>query len=196
MSHGTLIANLLPFFVLILAHFFIPGDNFTLKKGIGVTIGFIGVIFLVFDNHQFANDIRTGDMIILFAVCFWACNAIYAKKIISDFNSLQITLYPMFFGIPFYFLCGYFWDPQMVKTINMTVVKAVLFQSIVTTSIGFVSWNSLLKKFGATSLHSFVFIMPLSGVFFGVFILNEPVTKYLILSIVFIVIGIIFVNRK
>ncbi len=48
-SHATLIANVLPFCVLIMAHFFIPGDTITIKKGIGITLGFIGVLFLFFD---------------------------------------------------------------------------------------------------------------------------------------------------
>ena len=195
-SHGTLIANLLPFFVLILAHYFIPGDNFTLKKGIGVTIGFMGVVFLFFDNHQIANNVKTGDLIILLAVLLWACNAIYAKKIIENFNSLQITWYPMVFAVPLFFFCGFFWDTQMIKTINFTVINSLFFQSLITTSFGFVAWNQLLRKFGATSLHSFVFLMPLAGVFFGVLLLNEPLTKYLIISIVLIVFGIVFVNKE
>ena len=195
-SHGTLIANLLPFFVLVLAHYFIPGDRFTLKKGIGVTIGFIGVLFLFLDSNQISNDIRNGDLIMMVAILFWAFNAVYAKTIIKDFSSLQITWYPMLFAIPFFFICGYFLDPIMIKNINIIVIEAILFQSIVATSFGFVAWNILLRKFGATSLHSFVYIMPLAGVFFGVLLLDEPLTKYLIVSIIFIVFGIIYVNKE
>ena len=47
-----------------------------------------------------------------------------------------------------------------------------------------------------TGFHSFVFIMPLAGVFFGVLLLDEPVTIYLIASISSIVTGIIVVNMK
>lgn len=195
-SHATLIANLLPFFVLVLAHYFIPGDRFTLKKAIGVTIGFIGVVFLFLDSHQVSNDVRTGDLIIMCAVLFWAFNATYAKKIIGTFNSLQITLYPMFFGVPVFFICGFLMDPQMVKSINIIVINALLFQSLVATSFGFVAWNTQLRKFGATSLHSFVFLMPIAGVCFGVLLFNEPVTKYLIVSIILIIVGIILVNKQ
>ncbi|MCP3943768.1 MAG: DMT family transporter [Desulfobacteraceae bacterium] len=135
-------------------------------------------------------------MLVLFGVFFWGCNAVYAKRINSDFSAIQITLYPMIFGIPFFFLCGYFWDLQMVKFVNMTVVKALLYQSIITTSIGFVAWSSLLQKFGVTSLHSFVFLMPVAGIFFGVLLLDDPLTEYLVISIVLIVSGIILANYK
>ena len=195
-SHGILIINLTPFFILVLAHCLIPGDQITLKKGLGVIFGFLGVIFLFFDNQPISNNFRSGDLIILFAAFFWGCNVVCAKKNINDFSIIQITWYPMIFSLPFFFLGGYLWDPQMVKVINANIINALLYQSLITASFGFLAWNNLLKHFGATSLHSFVFLMPLTGVSFGVLLLGEPLTIYLIFSIVLIVIGIIIVNTK
>ncbi len=90
-SHGVLITNLLPFFVMVLAHFFIPGDHITLKNVLGLIFGFLGIILLFFDNKQLSHDLRTGDLMILFTAFFWGCNIIYAKRIINDFNVIQIT---------------------------------------------------------------------------------------------------------
>ncbi len=193
-SHAVLIANLVPFVVMILAHFFIPGDVITKKKIIGIVLGFIGVFFLFYDKAGAGAGSRTGDMIVLCAVLLWGSNAIYVKKIISGFNAMQITLYPMIFGIPLFFLGGFLWDGTMIKAMNVPVMTAVFYQSFVTAGFGFLAWNTLLKKFGATILHSFVFIMPVSGVLFSVLILGEPVTANLFASIVFIGTGISIVN--
>jgi len=194
-SHGTLIANLLPFFVLVLAHYFIPGDNITLKKGLGVTIGFLGIVVLFFEADQVSGDFMIGDLIILLAVFFWALNAIYAKKIILNFSSLQITFYPMVFAIPSFFILACFFDTQMIKTIDTTILGALFYQSFIATTFGFVAWNILLRKFGTTSLFSFVFLLPLAGVFFGVLLLDEPLTHHILISITLIVSGIIIVNK-
>ncbi len=193
-SHAVLIANLVPFVVMILAHFFIPGDVITKKKIIGIVLGFIGVSFLFYDKAGAGAGSRTGDIIVLCAVLLWGSNAIYVKKIISGFNAMQITLYPMIFGIPLFFLGGFLWDGTMIKAMNVPVMTAVFYQSFVTAGFGFLAWNTLLKKFGATILHSFVFIMPVSGVLFSVLILGEPVTANLFASIVFIGTGISIVN--
>ncbi len=193
-SHGVLIANILPFVVMILAHFFIPGDEMTVKKIIGIILGFIGVIFLFYDKAGAGSGSRTGDMIVLLAVLLWGSNAIYIKTIISGFNALQITLYPMIFGVPLFFLSGSMWDGAMIRTINLSVMTAIFYQSFVTAGFGFLAWNTLLKKFGPTTLHSFVFIMPVSGVIFSVLILGEPVTANLFASIIFIGTGISIVN--
>ncbi|MCP4722085.1 MAG: DMT family transporter, partial [Desulfobacteraceae bacterium] len=195
-SHGALISNVLPFVVLILAHFFIPGDRITLKKSLGILLGFIGVLLLFFDETDRSSTLQKGDMIVLCAVLTWGISAVYLKRIIAGFHVVQITLYPMIFGIPFLFLMGMVWDDPMVILVTPTVVKALLFQSLVTTAFGFVAWNTMLQRFGATALHSFIFIIPLSGVFLGVMILKEPVTPHLLASIGFIVAGILVVNIR
>ncbi|MCD4720054.1 MAG: DMT family transporter [Desulfobacula sp.] len=195
-SHGALIANVLPFIVLVMAHFFIPGDSISLKKGLGITLGFIGVMFLFFDEQDMTGDLKKGDLIILAAVFMWSSSVIFVKRIISKYNVVQITIFPMIFGIPFFFLGGFLWDDQMIRMINPTIIKAMLYQSIVTASFGFIAWNSLLQKFGATALHSFIFIMPLAGVLFGVLLLRETITTHLVTSIIFIVSGVIIVNLR
>ncbi|MFH1155792.1 MAG: DMT family transporter [Pseudomonadota bacterium] len=195
-SHGTLIGNLLPFIVLVLAHIFIPGDRITVNKLLGLTLGFAGIGFLFFDTAAANPDIRSGDLIILAAVVIWGCNAVYVKTIISGFSAIQITLYPMIVATPLFFLAGWLWDGQMIRFMDTRVINAILYQSFVTASFGFVAWNTLLKKFGATALHSFVFIMPLAGVFSGVMLLDEPMTINLGASIVCVALGIVIVHRK
>ncbi|MCK5162466.1 MAG: DMT family transporter, partial [Desulfobacula sp.] len=148
------------------------------------------------DEQDLTGDLKKGDLIILAAVFLWSSSAIFVKRIIFEYNVVQITIYPMIFGIPFFFLGGFLWDDQMIRTINPTIIKAVLYQSIVTASFGFVAWNGLLQKFGATALHSFIFIMPLTGVLFGVLLLQETITPHLVTSIAFIVTGVVIVNLR
>ena len=49
-SRGTLLANLVPFFILFLAHFFIPGDRITTRKFLGILLGFAGIVFLFMEK--------------------------------------------------------------------------------------------------------------------------------------------------
>ena len=196
-SHGALIANLLPFVVLILAHFFIPGDRITPKKILGITLGFIGITLLFFDSRALVQeDLIIGDMIILCAVFIWGCNAIFVKRMLTDCNAIQITLYPMILGGPAFLLAGYLLDDRMVTFINIPVLLSLLYQSFVTAAFGFVIWTTMLQRFGATSLHSFIFILPVSGVFFGVLILDDPLTSNLISAIIFIALGIIITHIR
>ncbi len=195
-SRGTLMINLQPFFLLILAHWFIPGDRMTVRKVMGLMMGAAGMVLAFSGKKEVTAQVQTGDMIILLTSILWAVNTVYTKRIIHLFSPFQIVFYPMLFCIPFFLLAGYFWDQQMIFNLNGKVLAALLYQSLVTASFGFVAWNTMLLKYGAVALHSFIFIMPIAGVAFGGLILGEPITRELLLALALIVLGIVTVNFR
>lgn len=195
-SRGTLLVNFQPFFTLFLAHFFIPGDRITKRKIMGILMGFAGVAFVFLEKKGVTSDFNTGDMMILLAAFLWACNAVYTKRIISAFQPFQIALFPMIFSVPLFFLGGVLWDHHMIAFVDAKIIGAMVYQSLVTASFGFVVWNSLLKKYGAVALHSFIFIMPITGVLFGGLILGEPITINILVAMLFIVAGMLIIHFK
>jgi len=195
-SRGTLISNLLPFWVLFLAHFYIPGDRITRRKFFGILLGFGGVALMFAEKKGIAADFRLGDIIILGATLIWAGSVIYLKRIISVFNPFQVTFYSMFFAVPVFFLEAVLWDTPMILKLDAKIIGALLYQSLITATFGFVTWNTLLQKYGAVALHSFIFIMPIAGVALGGLVLGEPITSRLVMALVLIVAGILVVHLK
>jgi drug/metabolite transporter (DMT)-like permease len=193
-SRGVLISNLLPFFVLVLSHFFIPGERFTWNKTAGIILGFSGVAFMFSGSEGLFGTMLSGDPIILAAVAIWSCNVVYTKRIINGYAPFQLVLYPMIFAVPIFLSAGYLWDGRMVFNVNAMVIGAYFYQSLVSAAFGFVAWNTMLKRYGASTLHVFVFIMPVAGVVFSGLILNEPITSNLLLALVFIAAGILIVH--
>ena len=193
-SRGTLLVNLLPFFILFLAHFFIPGDRITMRKFFGILLGFTGVVFMFLDEEAIQAGFRTGDIIILCAVSVWSCATIYLKRIISSFTPFHLVLYSTFFSVPLFLLGALLWDKAMVFRLDTPVICSLLYQSLITASFGFVAWNTMLKKYGAVSLHSFMFIMPIAGVALGGLMLGEPISLKILLALAFIVFGILVVH--
>jgi drug/metabolite transporter (DMT)-like permease len=195
-SRGTLIVNLLPFWILFLAHFFIPGDRITRRKLFGILLGFGGVAFMFAEKKGVTADFRTGDLIILSATVIWSCSVIYLKRIIGAFSAFQITFHSMVFAVPVFFLEALLWDAPMVSKLDFKIIGAVLYQSLITATFGFVTWNMLLQKYGAVALHSFIFIMPIAGVALGGLLLGEPITSKLLIALTLIVAGILVVHLK
>jgi drug/metabolite transporter (DMT)-like permease len=195
-SRGTLLVNFQPFFTLFLAHFFIPGDRITKRKIMGILLGFAGVAFVFLEKKGVTSNFNMGDMLILMAAFLWSCNAVYTKRIISAYKPFQIALFPMIFSVPFFFLEGVLWDHHMVTFIDSKIIGAMVYQSLVTASFGFVVWNSLLQRYGAVALHSFIFIMPISGVLLGGLILGEPITTNILIAMLLIVAGILMTHIK
>ena len=195
-SRATLFVNLQPFFLLVLAHYFISGDPISKKKLLGILVGFSGVAFVFLEKKGITSDFQTGDLIVLCAAFLWACNGVYTKRIIANFEPFHLVLYPMMIATPLFFLGGFLSDGIMISEINPRVVLSLLYQAVVTGSFGFIAWITLLKKYGAVSLHSFIFIMPVAGVLLGGLVLGEPITVKILLALLLIVLGIFIVNLK
>ncbi len=195
-SRGTLLVNFQPFFLLILAHFFIPGDKMTRQKCLGLCLGFLGVMTVFFDGTALSSGFAMGDLMVLLAAFLWALNGTYTKRIVSGFEPYQLAFYPMMLAAPFFLLEAWLWDPAPASHVNGAVIGALAYQSLVSASFGFVAWITLLKRFGAVALHSFLFIMPLAGVFLGGLILNEPITFNILLALALVIAGIFIVQLK
>jgi len=195
-SRGVLLINTQPFFVLFLAHWFIPGDQITKNKVLGLLLGFSGMALVFLGKKGVTAEVQIGDLMVLTTAFLWACNTVYTKRIISEFAPFQIVLCPMVFSVPFFFLAGYIWDVKMITHLDLKVLSSLIYQGLVTASFGFVAWNSMLQKYGAVSLHSFIFIMPIAGVLLGGLVLGEAITWDIILALAFIVSGIVVVNLK
>ncbi len=195
-SRGTLLVNLLPFIVLVLAHFFIPGDRVSVRKLAGLLMGFSGVVCVFGSDADLAGSVRTGDIFVLMATTIWACNVVYLKRVIHTFAAFHIVFYSMLLSWPVFGLEAFVFDAAAVKTFSYPAVLALLYQTLVTAAFGFIAWNHLLKKFGAVNLHSFVFIMPLVGVYGAHLALNEPVTPRLLLALALIMGGLLVIHFK
>ncbi|BDD88964.1 DMT family transporter [Desulfofustis limnaeus] len=195
-THGTLIVNALPFVVAVLAHFFLTDDRLSATRIIGLTFGFAGVLVLLRDSLEMSREAVTGDLLVLAAVLVWGANAIYSKRIISTFHPAQITFYPMVLATPFFLICGVLFDRPMLTRVDPAILAALFYQTFVTASFGMVAWSSLAKRYGASSLHAFVFIMPISGTSLGVILLGEPLTLNLLGAAALVTVGLLVVNRK
>ena len=195
-SRATLLINLQPIFVLVLAHFFIPGDRMTGRKILALLLGFTGVALVFFEEEGVGAEFRTGDLLILVTTFIWAFRTVYMKRIMHAFGFFQLVLHPMMLSTPLFFLEGYFWDPTMVGGLDARVVGALLYQGMLMASFGFVIWNYLLRLHGAVWLNAFNFLMPVTGVLLGVLILGEPMTVKIWLSLAFVTAGIAVISSQ
>ena len=195
-SRGVLLTNLQPFFLLFLAHFFIPGDRITVRKSLGLVMGFFGLALVFLESEGVTADFRIGDLMIVLATVWWACLVVYLKRIIDHHHPLQIVFYQTLIAVPFCLLQALLWDTRMVYALTPTVVAALLYQALVTASFGFVAWNTLLQKYGAVAIHSFVFMMPMAGVCLSGLILDEPITPKIITALLLITTGLLIIHVR
>jgi len=193
-SRGALLTNLQPFFLLFLAHFLLSGDRITLLKLLGLILGFTGAACVLFDRYDSSRSLMAGDLLLLGSTLIWAGCAAYTKHLVRSSSSIQIVFYQLLFSVPLFALGAPLWDAPMIVRIDFGIVAAIAFQVVLTTSFAFVAWVRLMQTYGAVALHSFVFLIPVSGVFLAALVLDEPMTRMILLALVLISAGILTVQ--
>jgi len=92
-SRGVLISNLQPFFVLFLAHFFIPDDRITSRKAVGLLLGFVGVCLVFLEREGVTEGFQIGDALMVLSTCMWAVSAVYTKTVLHRLSPHFIVFY-------------------------------------------------------------------------------------------------------
>jgi drug/metabolite transporter (DMT)-like permease len=193
-SRGSLLTNLQPFFLLVLAHFFLSGDRITWLKLFGLILGFTGAACVLLDRSDSGGNFMTGDLLLLGSTFLWACSAIYTKHLVRSSSSIQIVFYQLLFSAPLFALGAPLWDAPMIARVDVAILAAIAFQVVLTTSFAFVAWTRLMQTYGAVAVHSFVFLIPVSGVVLAGMVLDEPLTRMILLALVLIAAGILTVQ--
>jgi drug/metabolite transporter (DMT)-like permease len=185
-SRAALISNLQPFFVLFLAHVFLPDDRITFRKVVGLLLGFTGICFVFLEREGVTEDFQVGDVLMLLSTSLWAVSTIYVKTVLHRLSPHFIAFYQMIISVPLFLLCGLLWDRPMIGALHAEVIMALLYQALVAAAFGFIAWNMLLQQHGAVILNSFNFILPIAGVLLAWWLLNEPMTVKILLALLFV----------
>jgi drug/metabolite transporter (DMT)-like permease len=187
-----------PFFHALGAHFFLSGDRLTLNKWFGLILSFCGILILLSKHLGLPSfEEFAGDFMAIGAALAWAATTVYVKRRLAGAVSHYHTLfYQTLFSIPILFLLSFCFQETPVKTINGLILLAVAFQGILVAGISYLVWFFLVHTYPISRLSAFTFLSPVFATIAGVVLLKEPLTLRIILSLIFVSIGIYFVNRK
>ena len=187
-----------PFFHALGAHFFLAGDRLTLRKSMGLVLSFVGILILL-SKHLGLPSIQqfAGDLLAICASAIWAMTTIFIKRrlvtVISPYHTL---FYQTLFSIPILFLMSFLFQETPIQAINSLIVLSFAYQSIIVAFISYLVWFYLVHAYPVSRLSSFTFLTPVFATVAGIFLLNEPLTLKLILSLIFVSLGIYIVNRE
>ena len=196
-STGSILSSLGTFFSVIFAPVFFKEDKFTLKKAIGIIIGFLGIFILNYDgivSHTFSFR---GEGFIIISSILSALANIYTKKLTKiNISSFAISAYQLFIGGIILTNIGFILSKG--KIINFTPESTILL-----IYMGFISaaafsiWTVLLKHNDVSVVSINKFTIPLFGTFLSFIFLNERnINANVVIAVAFVTFGIFIVNTR
>ena len=194
-SRASLLINTHPFFVALMAHFFIPSDRLTFRKVVGLLIAFSGVA-LIFRESIISGERShlMGDLILVLSALILGAQTVYTKRVVQDMAPIKLLSWQMSFAlIPFYLMSFLFEDPAGWR-ISGSVVGMLMYQGILVGFFCFITWTTLLRRYSASKIAAFLFATPVFGVILSWSILGDKLTIWLGAGTMLVAAGIYIVN--
>ena len=179
----------------ILAHFFTKDEKITLLKSIGIIVGFFGIVFLFFDKLIINEKNYVYVLITILGSTFYSIGGILTLKLKNKGNenvTTSTTLWSVIFLFP---LSMFFETPWELKP-SLESTLALLYLGVVATGLAWLIRFRILTVNGLIFQTQVAYLIPIFGVLFGYFLMDEIITWRVLISLIIIILGIYIVKKN
>jgi drug/metabolite transporter (DMT)-like permease len=195
-SRAVLFIYLAPFFVVIGARLFLPGDRFGALQWTGLLLSFAGML-IAFGIPTPSADPRQilGDVMMVGAAAAWAATTLVIKaSSLSRISSEKTLLYQLAVCIPITAIGALVFGERIAAMPSAMALGSLTYQTLVV-SLTYAAWFALIVKYSASRLSAFTFLTPLCGVAAGHLVMGDPLTPAFALAVALVAAGLVLVNR-
>lgn len=196
-TNVSLIVCSCPLFTMILLRILFPSTRLNRWQVMGTILSFIGMAAVVL-NGQFVLKLSPlGDLLAFLACLSWAFYTLLMKLVSERYSSFFITRKVFFYGLitmlPYYFIVPE--CPAMSDLLKPMVIYNFIFLGVLASMICFLTWTWCVFHLGAMKATNYIYVNPITTIFFASIILKETITSYFIAGTACILIG-LFLSSK
>jgi drug/metabolite transporter (DMT)-like permease len=194
-------------FTLVLAHFALADERITLKKLVGLIIGFVGVIVLA--NRSGGEVVGgeepiwhlLGQAAILGSSLCYATGGVYSRRVMKNrLEPIVVAAGAMSVAAIITGVIAY-WVPALAGAVPVAltelkpaVLGAILTLGFFNTFGAYLIYYSILAALGAARTSMVTYVLPVVGLLLGALFLDEQLDSRLIIGAILIIGSIAIVN--
>jgi len=196
-SHSIVLLHSYPFFVVVLAHFLIPGERTSWGRVAGLVAAFAGIVALFAGGWGARQGTQLlGDSVQLLSAFLLGVQVVFLKHAVARINSNRLVLWQMVVGAAVFLLYSFGIEHLSGYRPGTPSMLAILYQGVIIGTLCFTVWTWLLRHHAASRLAIFGFVAPVVGVAVSVVALGEPLTPGLLASASLVAVGIVLANMQ
>jgi drug/metabolite transporter (DMT)-like permease len=178
----------------ILAHFFTKDEKLSYMKSLGVLIGFSGIILLFFDKVIINSENYLFVLVTILGSTFYCIGGLLTLKLKNKVNenvTTSTTFWSVIFLLPLSIIFEAPWNanPSFESTLSL------LYLGVVATGFAWLIRFRILTVNGLVFQTQVAYLIPVFGIIFGFFLMDEVITWKVIVSLVVILLG-IYIFKK
>ena len=193
-SKASIINSLSNFLVIIIAHFIYKSDKLNKSRIIGIIFGFLGVLIVNLGSGIDSTFTFTGEGFMFISVLTAVASSFMVKEFSRTVHPALLSAYQLLIGSSMMLIVATRGNYQNLRVTPLGI--GLLLYSAALSAVAFTLWTTLMKYNNPGEITMFKFLIPVSGSILAFIFLGEPITIKTIISLIFIVIGIILVNKN
>ena len=179
-----------PLFALIIAITLFK-QNTTLLQILGLCLGFVGLLIFIGFN-QLSFIFFPVSLCLIGAFCYaYSNNILFKLNHIRSAALASVTMISgFFFSLPLIFME----TSEFSLNLSPQIIFAIFFLGLISTGISFIAYVVLLQRSSPVQASSIIFLVPVTGIFWGAVFLGEVITRNVLIGAAFILVGIALTN--
>lgn len=193
---ASILFSAMPFWVLLYAHFMVPGERFQWQQAIGMALGFLGVILIFGESDYHASDYFTlGMLAVLASAASSGFASVWVKKYQHEIHHFQTTAYGMLLGA-FLLLVASRFEPHRFFIPNAMTIGSIVYLGVFGSAVTFSVYTWLMHHVPVVKLSFITFLSPVVAIVVGWVFLHETLEPKTLAGAALILLGIFAADAR
>ena len=191
---GLLMA-IMPLMTLILAHFFIVGENLNRNKLLGFVFGISGITLILGPTILGSENSLLGCLLVLSAAVLYATNTIIARRLPTYSSAVVSTGVTICAALISFMIWPSVLTIDWPQVSNLALVT-IIWLGVFPTGVAAIIFFVLIRRAGPTFLSNINYLIPLVAYFIGALVLGELIVWHDMIALAAILFGIAVSRRS
>jgi len=192
----AILVGVMTLITIVLAHFFVKGENLTARKTLGFFIGFAGIVYLFLPvpfKWEMIQDWQSQGLILLTALCYASLTIIAkrAPEIAPSLGAAIMVISAAIVSVIYAFGTGL---PQTMPPRSALI--ALLFLALGATAIAQILYLRLIQISGPSFVSKLAYLIPVASIIAGIVYLDEVFSWRLVGAMLVIFIGLLIAKSN
>ncbi|MEM7331051.1 MAG: DMT family transporter [Chloroflexota bacterium] len=201
---ATILISTMPLFTVLIAHFFTTDEKLNTPKSIGILLGLAGIIVLIGPEALSGIGFNfVAQLAVVASALSYSMAAVYTRFVYPMQPEglsmwalrLRITLAQFIGSLVILLPLSLLIDQPWTIRAPISVWLYMLFLGIGVTMLATLVYFYLIETMGAGKASTTIYLIPVSGIILGVFVLGEVFTLWMGISLALILAGITISSR-
>ena len=188
---------LVPLVTLGFVLLFIPEENPTWRRVTGLSMGFLGALFIAHPWSGLGDFDALGTGAIMIGTTSYAAGLVYARRNFANVTNTptsiasgQMLCASIHFTLILPWLVTFTTDASTISLISMLIL------GVVGTGITYIMIQTLIKQSGAGVASDTTYVILFVAIMLGIVVLGEAINIWQIIGSALILIGLVIINTK